>query len=37
LAKGLARWVESARAMGMNDSAMEALFRTTLDRGEAVA
>jgi GntR family transcriptional regulator len=37
LAKGLARWVESARAAGMDEAAIEALVRDTLDRGEAVA
>jgi len=37
LAKGLARWVDTARTAGMSDSAIEALVRTTLDRGEAVA
>ena len=37
LAKSLARWVESARAAGMDDAAVEALVRTILDRGEAAA
>ena len=37
LAKSLAKWIESARAEGMDDLAIETLVRTTLDRGEAVA
>jgi GntR family transcriptional regulator len=37
LAKSLAKWVEGARAAGMDDQAIEALVRTILDRGEAVA
>jgi GntR family transcriptional regulator len=37
LAKSLARWIESARAARMDDEAIEALVRSTLDRGEAVA
>src|SRR4051794_25396484 len=34
LARSLARWIESARDAGLNDAAIEALVRTTLDRGE---
>jgi GntR family transcriptional regulator len=37
LARSLGRWIDSARAAGLDDSAIEALVRTTLDRGEAVA
>jgi hypothetical protein len=37
LARSLARWIDSARVAGLDDSAIEALVRTTLDRGEAVA
>jgi hypothetical protein len=39
LARGLERWVETARAAGLNDQAMEAmlrsLLRTASDRGVA--
>jgi GntR family transcriptional regulator len=37
LARSLARWVATARAEGLDDAGIEALVRTTLDRGEAVA
>jgi GntR family transcriptional regulator len=37
LARSLASWIDSARVAGLDDSAIEALVRTTLDRGEAVA
>jgi GntR family transcriptional regulator len=36
LARGLHRWVESARAEGMDDEAMEALLRETLRSARAV-
>ena len=36
LARGLHKWVESARAEGMDDEAMEALLRETLRGARAV-
>jgi GntR family transcriptional regulator len=37
LARGLARWVERARAAGLDDTSIEALLRETLYAGEREA
>ena len=37
LGRSLAKWVVGARAAGLDDAGIEALVRSILDRGEAVA